>query len=339
MDQRTRTMYVLDKTSEEFQSQGLFDEADELKRIANKMDDCCRSPFIAINTETSEIRIHEFRCKLRHCPYCGKLRAAQLCAKILPLIQKMDDVRRIDFTVKSNDLPIRKQFKHIVKCFAELRKTDLWKAHFSKGFYSLEATHNSETDQWHPHIHIIVDGHYLKHERLKKLWLEITGDSTIIWMKRCETQSQAVYYVNKYVTKTQDPSIVPDHRIAEWALALKGMRFVNLFGGLRHENVNEEDERTKMDIHIYTPMNELSKAISDGDKEAQHLWDQIIYHDQRGSPNLGDPSDEAKKQDRRELIERLEAWLLPPPEPAPDKPTITPESTALFDNSPRPHQV
>lgn len=336
MEQRTRTMYVLDKTSDEFKSVGLYDEANELKRIANKMDDCCRSPFIAINRETSEIRIHEFRCKLRHCPYCGKLRAAQLCAKILPLIQKMDDVRRIDLTTKSNDDPIREQFRHIVKCFAELRKTDLWKAHYSKGFYSLEATHNNETDQWHPHIHIIVDGEYLKHARLKKLWHEITGDSTIIWLKRCATQSQAVYYVNKYVTKTQDPSLVPDHRIAEWALALKGMRFVNLFGGLRHDKINDEDERPKMNIHIYTPMSQLSNAICEGDKEAQEIWDNLIYHDKRGVPALGTDADRRAEQQRRSLIDQLERWLLPPPEPEPDKPTITPETTALFDNSPAP---
>ncbi|KKL47262.1 hypothetical protein LCGC14_2337300 [marine sediment metagenome] len=339
MDQRNRTIYVLERESENFERTGLFEEADELQRIANKLDDCCRSPFVAINTETSEIRIHEFRCKLRHCPYCGKLRANALCAKILPLIQKMDDVRRVDLTLKSNDDPIRKQFRYIVKCFAELRQTELWKDHYSKGFYSLEATHNTETDQWHPHIHIIVDGQYVKHARLKKLWLEITGDSTVIWLNRCETRSKAVYYVNKYVTKTQDPSVVPDHRIAEWALALKGMRFVNLFGGLRHDKVNEEDEPTKMDIHIYTPLNQLSAAITDGDEEAQYLWTEIIYHAEKGVPKLGDPSDEGPEDHRREIIERLEAWLLPPPEPAPDKPTITPEDTALFDNSPRPHQV
>ena len=339
MSLRDSTIRSLDNASDEFEPMGLIEEAAELRRLANKLDDCCRHPYIAINKDTSEIRIHEFRCKLRICTYCGKLRAAALSVKILPLVQKMDAPYRLDFTIKSSDDPIRKQFNRIVKCFAKLRQTDLWKAHYSGGFYTLEATHNHDTDQWHPHIHVIVDGEYLLHERLKKAWHEITGDSTIIWMTQCVSNSQAVYYVNKYVTKTQDPSLVPEHRIAEWALALKGMRFVNLFGGLRHDKVNEEDEPPKMDIQIYTPMSQLSAAITDGDDEALHLWDKILYHAEKGIPKLGDPSDEAREQDRRETIERLEAWLLPPPEPAPDKPTITPEDTALFDNSPRPHQV
>ena len=315
---------------------GLFEEAAELRRIAHKLDDCCRSPYAAINRDTSEIRIHEFRCKLRICTYCGKLRAKALSMKILPLVQKMDCAYRLDFTTKSNDDPIRKQFNRIVKCFAKLRQTRLWKAHYSGGFYTLEATHNKKTDQWHPHIHVIVDGEYVKHAKLKRLWHEITGDSTVIWMKQCVSNSQAVFYINKYVTKTQDPALVPSHRMAEWALALKGMRFVNLFGGLRHDKVNEEDELPKMEIHIYTPMSQLSDAITDGDQKAQEIWDRLIYHNERGVPPLGDPTDAKNEADRRTLIAELETWLLPPPEQDPATPTITPADTLLFDNSPTP---
>lgn len=331
-----RTLRVLDNETYQRSQRGAFEEADELSYIATKLDGCCRSPFIAINKETSEIRIHEFRCKLRICSYCGRCRAEQLKAKMLPLVEKMNSPRMIGFSLKSNDAPLRKQFERLVESFAKLRRSKLWIRHFTKGFYTLEATHNSKSNQWHPHIHGIVDGDFIQHAKLKALWESITGDSNIVFIRLCHSHTAAVNYMTKYVTKTQDASTVPEHRLAEWAITLKGMRFLNLFGKLRHDTINEEDERKKMDIHIYTPMSMLSKAISEGDDKAKSIWDEIIYHDKRGIPKLGDPSDETQERNRRDLIERLEAWLLPPPEPEPEQTTINPENTALFDNSPAP---
>ncbi len=337
-DHHSRTITQLNETSNELWEVGLPSEAQDLAKIADKLDDCCRSPQIAINRDTSEIRIQEYRCKLRICSYCGRARAQQLKAKMLPLVEKMNSPRMIGFSLVSNNDNLRDQFNRLVESFAKLRRSKLWKAHFSKGFYTLEATHNRQTDQWHPHIHGIVDGDFVPQKSLVKLWREITTDSCIVFVKLCRSHRQGINYITKYITKTQDAYTVPQHRLAEWALTLRGMRFLNLFGGLKHPTINDEDEPTKMDVQILTPMNQLSAAIYDGDQEAQRIWNAILYHHARGIPKLGDPTDAKHEVDRRALITELETWLLPPPEQTPPTPTITPADKLLFDNSP-PHGV
>lgn len=334
-----RSINALLKTTHRYPDPNPDSDTAKLLQLVDKLEDCCRTPHIMIDRETAEMGLKEFRCKSRVCARCGRIRAMQLKEQLLPLVQIMDSPKFITLTPLSNDKPLKEQLKDLVKSFAKLRKEDLWKSHFSKGFYTLEVTFNHKSDQWHPHIHIIVDGEYLYYKTLSKLWLRATGNAYVVDIRRPQSQSRCVWYVTKYATKSQDSLSIPENRLAEWALQLKSMRFINMFGGLR-KPPDEENEQSRFEhMETLTPMNVIENAIYFGVKHAKDVFDAILYHAERGTPDDGSPRGNREKKQRIQLIECIEHIMGKDPPPPPEQPTITPESTALFDNSPRPHQV
>lgn len=330
--QLTSLRYAANKARDLLQE----DDAAKLHKLTDKLDDCCRTPWIMTNEETAEIALKEYRCKSRVCPLCGEIRAAELRDKLLPMVKEMDSPRFITLTPVSTDKPLRDQLQHLTKCFAKLRTLKDWKSRFSKGFYTLEVTYNRKTEQWHPHIHTVVDGKFIPQKTLSNLWLQVTGDSMIVDVRMCHSQKKTVYYVTKYATKTQDSKHIPDHRIGEWALSIKGLRFINTYGGLR-KPPEEKDERSAFEgFTELTPLSVVESAIRFGDKNAVEIFDAILYHASRKTKDDGSEKGNREKAQRIKLLKQIELLTNPDPPPTPEQPTITPENTALFDNSPTP---
>ena len=332
----TRQIVALKNGSEDLRQVHQDDAAAKLWRLAEKLEDCCRTPWIMINDDTAEIALKEYRCKSRVCSLCGGIRATELREKLLPMVKEMDSPRFITLTPLSNDKPLREQLQHLTKCFAKLRTLKAWKSRFSKGFYTIEITYNKKTEQWHPHIHTVVDGKFIPHTMLSNIWHKITGDSMVVDIRMCHSQKKTVYYVTKYATKTQDSSCIPDHRLGEWALSVKSLRFINTYGGLRKPPEEKDDRSPFEGFTELTPMNVIENAIRFGDKNARDLFDAILYHASRGTKDDGTDKGNREKAQRIKLITKLRILTDPDPPPDPEQPTIAAKTPALFDNSSRP---
>lgn len=310
--------------------------ATKLHKLTDKLDDCCRTPWIMINDDTAEIALKEYRCKSRVCALCGEIRAAELRDQLLPMVKEMDSPRFITLTPVSTNKPLRDQLQNLTKCFAKLRANKAWKTHFSKGFYTLEVTYNRKTEQWHPHIHTVVDGRFIPQKTLSALWLKVTGNSMIVDVRMCHSQKKTVYYVTKYATKTQDAKHIPDHRIGEWALSIKGLRFINAYGGLRKPPKEKDDRSPFEGFAELTPLSVIENAMRFGEDNADEVFDAILYHASRKTKDDGSDKGNREKAQRIKLLKQIEILTDPDPPPDPEQPTIVPENEALFDNSTAP---
>lgn len=330
------TVEVLKNCAADLRHRFEDEDADQLSRAADKLEDCCRTPHIYVNERTAAFEIMEYRCKSRLCLRCGKARAMALKHQMLPMVEKMNSPRILVLTPKSNDDPLADQIKSLVKNFAKLRRTKPWIAHFIAGFYCIEVTHNNKTNQWHPHIHCIVDGRYWYKDDLSQLWHKVTGDSFIIDLQLCKSHDEAVHEVTKYNTKTQNIKHIPAHRIAEWALSVKSMRFINTFGGLR-KAPDEPSERDRFEgFTSWTCMSQIEAAIQHGHPDAVEIFDGILKHAAGGAVNDGSDLAARREAQRFRLLDALNDLLgRGPPKPLPEQP-ITPPLPPLFPNGPAP---
>ena len=261
------------------------------------------------------------------------------------MVKEFNSPRLLTLTVKSSTAPLKDQLKHIVQSFAKLRRSKLWKSKFFGGIYTIEVTHNRQTDLWHPHIHAVIDGKYCKQSELSNAWFIASGGSRIVDIRMAHDRGKALDYITKYVTKTNDVTKVPDHKVPEWAVAVQGMRFVSTFGSLRGTQLIDDEKYEPPDRHQLTHLSVLDAEARCGDEKADLLWEAVVKEAHRGSL----PDDEKLKAiaiDRRQsLYKQLTLWISDRNLPPPDDPTEDPpektnclhrsvESLDLFEHGP-----
>lgn len=277
-------------------------------KMARRLSDCCRYSQALCDEAAGEIVIAHHRCKSRLCPLCGRLRAQALRGRMTVPIRKLDSPRLLTLTLRSNDEPLREQVQRLNRCFAKLRRTDVWKHNFLGGLYVTEVTINPKTGRWHPHLHAIVDGRYVPQKDLAAAWLRSTGDSTIVDVRKAHSIKAAVNYLCTYVTKSQDASHVPDEKIGEWADAMHGLRMAATFGCLHGTKLEPEKEKMNDRLTDLCPIGALATAADRNEGDARELFKQVVRASERGLPN-GEPAKvEILAAANRELIGRVRAW-------------------------------
>lgn len=186
------------------------------------------------------------------CPFCAMRRAGKYVAKNIPKLEQILAENpslipiMITYTVK-NGPNLRERFTHLKKAERRLKRAALnykngqkWTeyARVQGAISAYEFTKKEEGD-WHPHIHMLalVDS-YIDQEALSQEWLNITGDSFIVDIRKIKANlnaggldiASAMLEVCKYSLKFHDMTL-PDTWIAY--NVLRGKRLVNPSGLLR----------------------------------------------------------------------------------------------------------
>ena len=114
------------------------------------------------------------------------------------------------------------------------------------GLVSIEVTYNADTDTWHPHAHLLIDGAFLPWRELRASWHDVTGDSWVVDVRRVDAtprpdesrvdaMRRAVRETVKYSTKPTPELLARGDAgpiFAELLVALRGQRLVSTFGSL-----------------------------------------------------------------------------------------------------------
>ncbi len=279
-----------------------------LARLGYKRAACCATPTIQVAEDQQTIIIAQGRCKSRLCPLCGRARARRLMYRLRELVKAMDSPRALTLTIAHSDQPLRDQIKHLTTSFHELRRTPVWKKHVLGGVYVIEITFNLTEAQWHPHLHVIIDGTYFPHADLKAAWLVATGDSDIVDIRKINSQAHAAKYLTDYLTQSQDASRLDDDRLPEWATQLHGMRLAQTFGASHAVPRSEDDELPTRGFKAICGINRLFSATLTGDPIATQIWDDVKTLVGR---NVADSStyDPLTHQTRiAQVVDRLRDW-------------------------------
>jgi hypothetical protein len=137
----------------------------------------------------------------------------------------------ITLTVK-NGPSLAERDKHLREAWHVLKRRVIWARGVSTGFVFWETTRNLVTGEWHPHLHIIADG-WISHEDLRAEWLDITGDSSIVYVKQVAGSVEDVREVCKYPVKSDDIAGSPQ-AVLEYLQVTHGSRLFWTYGYKRN---------------------------------------------------------------------------------------------------------
>jgi len=219
--------------------------------------------------DPSSYAVASDHCHDRFCQPCANFRGRVIAHNVAEYI----GTRRYRFltvTIKTTGLTLKEGVDKLYRDFAKLRRTKLWNEKVTGGCVICEVKVSSTSDNWHPHLHCIIEGKYLPLKPLRKLWLNITGDSFIIDISLGRDADAAAGYVTKYVTKQFDDATLRNPpRLLQAIEALTGRRLIATFGSWRGQRLTAY---TPSGVWVkVAPLSVLREAAERGDDDARAI--------------------------------------------------------------------
>lgn len=212
---------------------------------------CCGAMArVRVSKDGQKMRVQSMKCRDRFCEPCRYETAAVIRQNLRNQLfdrrkGRTKVFRKIELTLVSTaDATLAQQKRRIFHSFRLLRQRPEWKKYVVGGSAFFEVTLNKKTLLWHPHLHVIVEGDFFPVEELKALWADVTGDSSVVWIKPLTDDTHAAHEAAKYASKgftspEDDPSgtaaNVYDHpdKLQELMISLRGLRLCTTFGEWR----------------------------------------------------------------------------------------------------------
>lgn len=194
---------------------------------------------IALEAEKAEetYAVVADHCHDRFCRPCSQFRSRTIANNIASYIRNRR-FRFLTITIKTSELTLKQGVDKLYRCFAKLRRTKLWGSRVTGGCCTCEVKPKAGDNGWHPHLHCIIEGKFLPLKPLRKLWLQITGDSYIIDISLGKDANDAARYISKYITKPFNSDVIRENERLKQAIhALHGRRLVSTFGHWRGQRL------------------------------------------------------------------------------------------------------
>jgi hypothetical protein len=181
-------------------------------------------------------------CNLRICAFEARSRSLRAVRRYGPVIARLEEARHIVLAMPNVPAgELRRGCAELWRAFARLRRSKIW-GWVRGAIAALEVTYRERRREWHPHLHIVVDGPYLPWAWLLEAWRRASGagpgQSRTCWINRVD--SGTVRELLKYVTKAAALARHPD-ALEEFLSVTHRMRFVRTYGSLYGLNIEEEE--------------------------------------------------------------------------------------------------
>lgn len=249
-----------------------------IRRIA-RFASCGASAWILQSTEEPGLMkcVPDF-CHDRWCIPCAKARAARITANLFPHLEDQL-LRLVTLTLRAEKTGLKSRMDRLLKCFARLRARTFWKSKVTAGIGFLEITRGRSGDHWHTHLHLIIRSAYIEQAALSDAWLNITGDSPIVDIRKVWNIAHVAKYVTKYVTKPLDAATMKQPAlIAEAIEALRGRKLIYAFGQWSRLKLLKRPDETEWTV--YASLNELEYRAANGDDFALSVLLYILHYEQ-----------------------------------------------------------
>lgn len=258
--------------------------------------ECCGTNAWVMQSidDPSKYRIACDKCKDRFCTPCACERARHVAACVGDFAEGRD-LRLVTLTLAKSARSIKADLDRLYAAFVKLRRRAPWRQTQSGGVYFVEIKRRRGDDGWHTHLHVLTEGTWLSKSWLSKAWYELTGDSYIVDIRRCQSGADAARYVAKYASKGVHGSCYHDPTILlEAIVALKGRRLVGKWG-----NWSELDLEADIPDGIWKRIGTLQRLLErsqSGETEARRIVQSLL------GVSPGDPTERAPPDDQDMLF-------------------------------------
>lgn len=212
-------------------------DTDRLDRRSFNLAKCNCFPKIWV-TPSGLPRIVWGQCRDRLCPRCSFYRSKRLAFDVHERLAPLDSLRFITLTLAADARPLSERLDRLYQAWRSLRRRNDWKTRVRGGVATIEITLNEETGNWNCHLHVVADGTYFNQALLSEIWLDVTGDSSIVFIRAVFDRKHTGTYIAKYVAKLSSVVGWSGCRVREFALALCGRRLVMTFGSTHGSDID-----------------------------------------------------------------------------------------------------
>jgi len=195
--------------------------------------------------DPARIKVAASYCHDRWCLPCSKAKSLIIASNVAMHLGTRRS-RFITLTLRSTTESLAGLLDRLIDSFRRLRRSALWIKSVDGGVAFLEVKWSAKAQRWHPHLHILAEGRYLRNSDLSAKWHQITGDSYITDIRMVRESDQASEYAAKYAGKPMTSTFgdLPD-QLDEAMLALHGRRLVTTFGSWRGVDLTHADDDTE----------------------------------------------------------------------------------------------
>lgn len=202
-------------------------------KLSSRLQNCRKYAWFVQHKVTKTLRVMSSRCKLRWCPICRDVSRRILTHAVDEWLQIQKFPKMITLTLKHSDDPLQLQINHLYDSFRKLRRRAYFQRLITGGVWFFQIKYNPSTEEWHPHIHCLVAGKFLPHHRLRALWLKITGDSSIVDIRKVKDLENASTEVARYATSPADLSKMPFEQAMDIFYATKSRKICGSWGNAK----------------------------------------------------------------------------------------------------------
>jgi hypothetical protein len=237
-------------------------------RNVEKFDACGAGARVFWSERDERYLTRASYCRSRHCQPCMKSKARLVAGNLRKRLAERPRgrYRFITATIVHTTRPLPDQIRHLLDSFKRLRNHVAWRSQHG-GAYFFECKVGQD-GRWHPHLHIVSEGAFIRREQLADAWHEVTGDSRVIDIRSISDYENVCHEVTKYVTKGTSRDVWDDdERAAEWIIACKGTRACSTFGNWRGLKLTEKPE-PDWDAEYIATVVELVQRRAAGDRVA-----------------------------------------------------------------------
>lgn len=206
-----------------------IDESD-YKYRADNLRSCRTFAYFARHDVSALVKVISSACHLRWCPLCTTAKTSQISSSVSTWLKKARGPKLMTLTLKHSSAPLGSQIKLLYESFRTLRHRTPFARAIRGGIWFFQLKWIPETDEWHPHIHCLMDGNYLPKQWLCDQWLEITNGSFIVDIKAVKSVEWAARHVARYCARPCMLKDLPSCRALEVVRTMHGKRMCGTWG-------------------------------------------------------------------------------------------------------------
>lgn len=248
-----------------------FERCGMSEQRIDRFCNCGSGSWLYKSATGDDITIRSNKCHDRWCLACQRERAGTI-TNALQSAMSAKTCRFLTFALRHSHTPLKAQLDRLYRSFSTLRRRKDWKEHVRGGAAFLEVKIGRD-GLWHAHFHCVIEGSWWDQKEISRAWHEVTGDSSIVDVRKISDDAEAAHYVTKYVTKPAHSDVYakPD-LLDEMVVSLRGRRLCMTFGSWRGIKL-EPDVHDDVEWVAVGSLDSLRSRARDGDAEAQRWID------------------------------------------------------------------
>lgn len=170
----------------------------------DKWDACRKRAFFARHKQSGEVKVFSSACRLRWCSICANARRGFITHQVSDWIKKASYPKFLTVTLKHSDAPLAHQITSLYNYYRKFRLSKFFRDSVPGGIWFFQIKRSKNTGQWHPHIHCVIEGKYMRQSKLSKLWEQITYGSKVVDIRPVRNLDKGAAEVARYASTPAD---------------------------------------------------------------------------------------------------------------------------------------